>query len=37
LLVLQDTWRERKPRAGEKALLMAMGPGFCCEMVLLEW
>lgn len=37
LLVLQDTWREREPRAGSKALVMAMGPGFCCEMVLLQW
>lgn len=37
LLVLGDLWRARKPAAGERALLMAMGPGFCSEMVLLEW
>jgi alkylresorcinol/alkylpyrone synthase len=37
LLVLQDTWRELQPRAGSKSILMAMGPGFCSEMVLLEW
>jgi alkylresorcinol/alkylpyrone synthase len=37
LLVLQDTWRELRPRAGSKSIVMAMGPGFCCEMVLLEW
>jgi alkylresorcinol/alkylpyrone synthase len=37
LLVLGDLWRTRRPAAGERALLMAMGPGFCSEMVLLEW
>jgi alkylresorcinol/alkylpyrone synthase len=37
LLVLGDTMRERRPERGSHALLMAMGPGFCSEMVLLEW
>jgi len=37
LMVLGDVWRERRPASGERALLMAMGPGFCSEMVLLEW
>jgi alkylresorcinol/alkylpyrone synthase len=37
LLVLGDTWRERRPALGSRSLLMAMGPGFCSEMVLLEW
>jgi len=37
LLVLRDTWRERQPPAGSRALVMAMGPGFCSEMVLLSW
>jgi alkylresorcinol/alkylpyrone synthase len=37
LMVLRDTWRERKPAPGSHSLLMAMGPGFCSEMVLLEW
>jgi alkylresorcinol/alkylpyrone synthase len=37
LLVLGDTWRERRPAAGSHSLLMAMGPGFCSEMVLLRW
>ncbi len=37
LLVLGDLWRTRKPASGERALLMAMGPGFCSEMVLLQW
>ncbi len=25
------------PRSGERGLLLAMGPGFCAELVLLEW
>lgn len=37
LLVLADTWRERRPPAGSRSLLMAMGPGFCSELLLLEW
>jgi alkylresorcinol/alkylpyrone synthase len=37
LLVLRDTWRERRPAPGSHSVLMAMGPGFCSEMVLLEW
>jgi alkylresorcinol/alkylpyrone synthase len=37
LMVLGDTCREREPAPGERGLLMAMGPGFCSEMVLLEW
>jgi alkylresorcinol/alkylpyrone synthase len=37
LMVLGDTWRERRPAVGSHSLLMAMGPGFCSEMVLLEW
>lgn len=37
LLVLDDTWRRRRPSPGSYSLLMAMGPGFCSEMVLLEW
>ncbi len=38
LCVLQDTLEaaERPPR-GSKAMLLAMGPGFCSELVLLEW
>ncbi len=37
LLVLADTWREKRPASGSHSLLMAMGPGFCSELVLLEW
>ncbi|MCV7152534.1 type III polyketide synthase [Mycolicibacterium pyrenivorans] len=36
LHVLRDT-RAKKPAAGEPGLLMAMGPGFCSELVLLRW
>lgn len=36
LNVLQRTLQE-KPKPGERGLLFAMGPGFCAEMVLLEW
>jgi alkylresorcinol/alkylpyrone synthase len=37
LLVLGDTLRERRPRAGSLGLLIGMGPGFCSELLLLEW
>lgn len=37
LHVLRDTWAERRPPAGAPGLLLAMGPGFCCELVLLRW
>ncbi len=36
LHVLRDT-RAKKPTAGQPGLLMAMGPGFCSELVLLRW
>ena len=36
LHVLADTLRERPPAPGSYGLLMAMGPGFCLEMVLLR-
>lgn len=36
LHVLADTLRERPPPAGSYGLLMAMGPGFCSELVLLR-
>jgi alkylresorcinol/alkylpyrone synthase len=36
LHVLADTLRERPPTPGEYGMLMAMGPGFCLEMVLLR-
>jgi len=37
LMVLQDTIRERPPPGGAWGLMMAMGPGFCSELVLLRW
>jgi alkylresorcinol/alkylpyrone synthase len=36
LHVLQDTLRDRPPAAGSHGVLMAMGPGFCSELVLLR-
>jgi alkylresorcinol/alkylpyrone synthase len=36
LHVLRDTMATRPP-AGSPAVLMAMGPGFCSELVLLRW
>jgi alkylresorcinol/alkylpyrone synthase len=37
LMVLNDVMREYRPKAGTRSLLVAMGPGFCSEMLLLEW
>lgn len=37
LHVLQDTVRERRFPIGSPGVLMAMGPGFCSELVLLRW
>ena len=36
LQIFEDTLRDRRPAPGSKGILMAMGPGFCLEMVLLE-
>lgn len=36
LHVLEDTLRDRPPTPGSHGLLMAMGPGFCSELVLLR-
>jgi alkylresorcinol/alkylpyrone synthase len=36
LHVLEDTLRERPPAPGSLGMLMAMGPGFCSELVLLR-
>ncbi len=36
LHVLESTMRERPPAAGTHGLLLAMGPGFCSELVLLR-
>jgi alkylresorcinol/alkylpyrone synthase len=37
LHVLRDTLAERPPPPGTAGLLLAMGPGFCAELVLLRW
>jgi alkylresorcinol/alkylpyrone synthase len=37
LLVLQDFMHNRRPAPGTHSILAAMGPGFCSEVVLLEW
>ena len=37
LQVLQATLRQRRPEPGSAGLLLAMGPGFCAELVLLGW
>jgi len=37
LVVLEDVMKNRRPEAGTLGLLAAMGPGFCSELLLLEW
>ncbi len=37
LLVLGDTLAAHRPPPGSYGMLMAMGPGFCSELVLLRW
>ncbi|BFV56435.1 3-oxoacyl-[acyl-carrier-protein] synthase III C-terminal domain-containing protein [Kitasatospora sp. CMC57] len=37
LHILRDTLALRPPPAGTPGLLLAMGPGFCSELVLLRW
>ncbi len=37
LLVLADTLEAHRPPPGSHGMLLAMGPGFCSELVLLEW
>lgn len=38
LLVLRDAIDDpRRPRAGSHGVLLAMGPGFCSELMLLRW
>ncbi len=37
LMVLRDTLEHRRPPAGSHGLILAMGPGFCSELVLLRW
>lgn len=37
LMVLEDTLTHYPQKAGTWGLMMAMGPGFCSELVLLQW
>jgi alkylresorcinol/alkylpyrone synthase len=37
LLVLEEVMKNRRPEPGTLGLLAAMGPGFCSELVLLQW
>lgn len=37
LLVLEETLAQHRPEPGTLGLLLAMGPGFCSELVLLEF
>jgi alkylresorcinol/alkylpyrone synthase len=37
LLVLEETMAHHRPEPGSYGMLLAMGPGFCSELVLLEW
>jgi alkylresorcinol/alkylpyrone synthase len=37
LLVLRETLEGHRPPPGSPGMLLALGPGFCSELVLLEW
>ena len=37
LLVLEETLEHHRPPPGSWGMLLAMGPGFCSELVLLRW
>ena len=37
LHVLDDTLKAPAPEPGSHGVLLAMGPGFCSELVLLRW
>lgn len=37
LVVLDEVMKHRRPAPGTLSILAAMGPGFCAEMLLLEW
>ncbi len=37
LLILEETLSRFQPEPGTYAVLMAMGPAFCAELVLLQW
>ena len=37
VLFLLDEARRSRPEPGSHGVLLAMGPGFCAELVLLQW
>jgi alkylresorcinol/alkylpyrone synthase len=37
LVVLNEIMTRHRPPSGSRSVLAAMGPGFCAEMLLLEW
>jgi alkylresorcinol/alkylpyrone synthase len=37
LVVLDEVMKHHRPAPGTKSVLAAMGPGFCAEMLLIEW
>jgi len=37
LVVLEEVMKHRRPEPGAMGLLAAMGPGFCSELLLLQW
>jgi alkylresorcinol/alkylpyrone synthase len=37
LFVLGETMESQEPKPGDWGVMMAMGPGFCAELVLLRW
>lgn len=37
LFILRETIHHRRPVSGSEGIMMAMGPGFCSEMLLLKW
>jgi len=37
LIVLDEVMKHRRPPRGTRSILAAMGPGFCAEILLLEW
>ena len=37
LTVLEEVMKNRRPEPGTLGILAAMGPGFCSELVLLQW
>jgi alkylresorcinol/alkylpyrone synthase len=37
LIVLEETMKRRRPAPGTLGVMAAMGPGFCSELLLLQW